>query len=688
MKLTKILFAALLLSSAVACDKSGDDSSPSTTVAIDATLATALEKQGFEIKNGELVVDDKVKSTTALNLSDAGLSTLDGVENFTSLLALDLTGNHFESITDADWRALTEANINLTAIDLEQNQLTSIEIGELESVETLCLGANPDLVEISGLELESKLALKSILLPYSLRENKAALAYYAEKPHDVSMKVETSEGGIEDFTSLREIPDDVFREFLMGKYPEVFTDSKYDLNKEFDLSGEQEGVFVSPKHTWSNGDFAAYDPNFFDASEIYSFEGLQYFKHLIRTWYVYNLNVDSLDLSDAVMLRELCVGCCRADSYDFYPVPDDSFKHINVDGCTKLSNFIADGGVEELDLSTLDSLNYLTFGIHVKSVDLSHQEAINSIYLNRYEGNFDDEAALEKLTLPKGAPLGISQIQIARSRVSELDLEGVTFNTETGVDLIVERCDYLKEFKFGSRLGGFTSLRNGSFESIDLRGATIYNDATEEWIDASTVESIYAGNENLKTLNGKPYGESDYAKISVDASDLMMWTYLAFNADGELVVVDTDTYPEATSTESGADAEWKVRDDWDLALHNYDLRTNSGASGDAEGGLALLDVEEIADVDKSALAEADYKADVAEQSMILSLESMPPIATKVAMSEYKSFTMAGMPPAYIPEPKVYALRLADGGYALLKFTNYYGGSDAKEGVVDIEYLHN
>jgi len=68
------------------------------------------------------------------------------------------------------------------------------------------------------------------------------------------------------------------------------------------------------------------------------------------------------------------------------------------------------------------------------------------------------------------------------------------------------------------------------------------------------------------------------------------------------------------------DAEWRDRIDWDIALSESGIRTNSGTSGRGNGGLALI-TDSVYDLKKeSSLMRLDYKADTLDVTVIKPLK--------------------------------------------------------------------
>ncbi|MBO4560841.1 MAG: HmuY family protein [Bacteroidaceae bacterium] len=69
------------------------------------------------------------------------------------------------------------------------------------------------------------------------------------------------------------------------------------------------------------------------------------------------------------------------------------------------------------------------------------------------------------------------------------------------------------------------------------------------------------------------------------------------------------------------DAEWGARMDWDIALSESGLRTNSGTSGRGNGGLVLLSDSLYNALKKeSSFIALEYKADTLDVSVIRPLK--------------------------------------------------------------------
>lgn len=68
------------------------------------------------------------------------------------------------------------------------------------------------------------------------------------------------------------------------------------------------------------------------------------------------------------------------------------------------------------------------------------------------------------------------------------------------------------------------------------------------------------------------------------------------------------------------DAEWHDRIDWDIALSETGLRTNSGTSGRGNGGLAIISDSLYNTQKESSLMGLEYKPDTLDVTVITPLK--------------------------------------------------------------------
>jgi hypothetical protein len=170
-------------------------------------------------------------------------------------------------------------------------------------------------------------------------------------------------------------------------------------------------------------------------------------------------------------------------------------------------------------------------------------------------------------------------------------------------------------------------------------------------------------------------GSSHY----IDASNPSVWYYFSF-ADGKFIGSDADDAGAAPAY----NASWSGRTDWDFAVKNYHIRTNSGLSSSvgAYGGIYIGDIKntmEDAIAYYSSVSQvpndAIFAADTIVNPLVMSGGSPTIQARTNALavifqpnpSHPSGFTM---PPVYMPAA-FYILRSADGkDYYKVQFTTY------------------
>lgn len=87
----------------------------------DKRFLQRLKALNFNVEDNWLIIDEKVKNTKELNLSQARISNLSGIEYFTSLEKLDCSGNHLRKIK-------FRKNVKLQEIDCSHNSISLIDL--------------------------------------------------------------------------------------------------------------------------------------------------------------------------------------------------------------------------------------------------------------------------------------------------------------------------------------------------------------------------------------------------------------------------------------------------------------------------------------------------------------------------------------------------------------------------------
>lgn len=162
--------------------------------------------------------------------------------------------------------------------------------------------------------------------------------------------------------------------------------------------------------------------------------------------------------------------------------------------------------------------------------------------------------------------------------------------------------------------------------------------------------------------------------VYINATSYTRWTYINFHT----LTVD--------SMEIADDAE--EPDDWDIAIHRYDAKTNGGAV--IETGFTGFEALQAS----GKMPEGDYVQDEWTTSqIIIDMSGMMQGNIKYAESYYNSelskwlkVDTQNMPPSYYPSNKVYVVKLKDGTFVALRLKKYMNASGDK-GYMMIEYLY-
>ncbi len=167
--------------------------------------------------------------------------------------------------------------------------------------------------------------------------------------------------------------------------------------------------------------------------------------------------------------------------------------------------------------------------------------------------------------------------------------------------------------------------------------------------------------------DNKSPGET--TEIYIDATSKNTWHYYSF-AQNKVV--------GSADESAGNNAAWGSRNDWDIAIQRYNIRTNSGAFSaiNAQGGVYTFDKNISFDAIAEMPENIDFKTDKAFTS-----EGMGGITTvirsdaTVILFKTNDDGSIIMPPVYLQAP-VYIFRSADGAnYYKVQFTQYKNEND-------------
>lgn len=176
----------------------------------------------------------------------------------------------------------------------------------------------------------------------------------------------------------------------------------------------------------------------------------------------------------------------------------------------------------------------------------------------------------------------------------------------------------------------------------------------------ASVAAIISISSCTKANGGEEPSESENSYIN--ASDKSKWQYFSFSQNKVV----------GSSDDSG-NAEWFARNDWDIAICRYSIRTNSGAATSigSKGGVYTFDTstkyESVISVPEGAEFAVDKE--VTSEGMGGSVTTVKSEATVIVFKTNSDGSLV-MPPVYLQAP-VYIFRSADGQHCYkVSFTQY------------------
>ena len=148
------------------------------------------------------------------------------------------------------------------------------------------------------------------------------------------------------------------------------------------------------------------------------------------------------------------------------------------------------------------------------------------------------------------------------------------------------------------------------------------------------------------------------------------WIYFSFK-DGKEVQVDEASH-QSNAT-------------WDIAFNRYNIRTNSGKSGNGKGG--AYDAGKVDFNSVTAAPATGYTTDADYEISDVGSGFPPPTKMSTANTVLcEAITFSGPPPAYTPSEHVYVVKTADGKYVKVLFKNFYN-EKGESGFVSFRYAY-
>lgn len=204
-------------------------------------------------------------------------------------------------------------------------------------------------------------------------------------------------------------------------------------------------------------------------------------------------------------------------------------------------------------------------------------------------------------------------------------------------------------FKYTIILGATMSLSacNGIFESI-------YNDPIETEMEIK--ENKFS---QVKTV--------EYTE----------WAYIDLSAR------------KVTTVQIGEEYESQIPEEWDFAIHRYDIKTNGGAAFQT----TYTSIDDFIAAGKLPEAEKFVEDEWTTNKIAIDMSGMMEgniVYTdsyyNAVLSSWLNVDTSTMPPIYTMSSQVYLLRLKDNTYAAIRFTNYTNAKGIK-GYIDFDFSY-
>ena len=254
----KVMIAVAFIALGSACKKSDSPEPPKPEngkVAIEnPALVTALKEQGFTFEGNTLVVNDKVRTTTSLNLSGKQLTDVKGLEAFPALSEVNLSNNKFAQTFDFGTLPATVKSVNLSG-------------NELYDFKNL---ATTDYSDNAQEPYKLIRSFDKLVLPATAKYNMDVLPAYVKLAPKSDVQMLNAQGTAEKYTTLRSVPDAIFRKILKRQYPTVFEGDKIDISKQMTMESASLAIIISQEAR------SPAEPAVDERYDVVSIEGVEY----------------------------------------------------------------------------------------------------------------------------------------------------------------------------------------------------------------------------------------------------------------------------------------------------------------------------------------------------------------------------------------------------------------------------
>ena len=403
MKTKKILLplvALFVLGLSSCCDEK-EGLTYSSTVLRNSELKTILTSKGFSFdKDGKLELNNLATSTVSLDLSNTKLKDLSGLDILPNLKEVKLSNNDYGPVFD-----FSTLPSQITSVDLTGNNIYDFE-GLVETK-----------TENEELKTTVLHPLKKLYLPASAKYNvEDLMPFNMVQGQETDLKMADSTGKLEKYTTVREIPDPIFCEYLKTLYPSMFIDKNHiDFSKMPKLTEQGQNIYlllpeekenpasIEGVEYFINNPFLAKFMVMLNTGRSYKVGYLMPRKN-IDVFALFSIEAEGeIDFSKATSLDVLgLVKCpsvkhldlshtkvCNQDIKDFHPMADNSLNLVHcpnletitlanpAKGATNRVLLVDLPKLKKVDLSSITTLGDL--GIFLDNTEVVYPK-LNSFY--------------------------------------------------------------------------------------------------------------------------------------------------------------------------------------------------------------------------------------------------------------------------------------------------------------------
>lgn len=146
---------------------------------------------------------------------------------------------------------------------------------------------------------------------------------------------------------------------------------------------------------------------------------------------------------------------------------------------------------------------------------------------------------------------------------------------------------------------------------------------------------------------------------------------------------------KVTTVQIGEEYESQIPEEWDFAIHRYDIKTNGGAAFQT----SYTSIDDFIAAGKLPEAEKFVEDEWTTSKIAIDMSGMMEgniVYTdsyyNTVLSSWLNVDTSTMPPIYTMSSQVYLLRLKDNTYAAIRFTNYTNAKGIK-GYIDFDFSY-